>query len=131
LPCGTFAGDISKDSNLSIKEIIKNGRTKENSLGKIKYLRDTIQLKIIYRELPPYFCGFASTASLTQGIVKLKDTIVIISLCDMNKEIKNGNNISVFPCDSIGFSIDIVGNTNKYLNLIKQYKTYYGTINQK
>jgi len=70
-------------------------------IKRTQYLKNTIGINIIYREVPHYFCGTISTASLTIGFKNTHDTIAVISLCDMNNDIKIGDFIFIAPCDSI------------------------------
>ena len=94
-------------------------------LKQIMNLKDTIRIRIIYRELPTCFCGYLSTASLTTGIKDNKDTITAISFCDQDSLLKIADTVLLVPCDSNKFNPDIIGNNNTAINYIKHYKTYY------
>jgi hypothetical protein len=121
----------NNNSNETIRNIIENEKIEKETnkiLKRIKCLRDSIQIKVIYRKLPHSFCGVILTSSLTLGIIKKQDTIGIISECDMNNKIKIQDTITVRPCKTMSVDLGLIGNDN--LKLIKKYRTYFGEINQ-
>jgi hypothetical protein len=96
-----------------------------------KYLKDTLKVRVIYRELPMYYCGFLSTASLWLGVKNIHDTLTFISLCDRDSTINKNDIVYALPCDSIPFKIDIIGNKSELDNLTdysRQYSSYYCNI---
>jgi len=98
-------------------------------INKIEYLKDTIIISVIYRDIPQFYCGFFSSASITVGIKNKRDTVTIISLCDRDSLINIKDLLMVFPtcsADTIKFNIDFIGkNINNTMKYIREYKSYY------
>jgi hypothetical protein len=123
----------SKKAATSDKIDIKSKKYLEIIKG-YQYLKDTLKVKVIYRELPMAGCGIFSVASIWLGVNKKNDTIAFVSLCDQDSSIKINDVVYALPCDSIPFTVDFIGNhwdqseLDNLANYSRQYSTFYCNI---
>jgi len=90
-------------------------------------LDDTLTGQVLFHAKAPFLCGTLATASLTIVKTVPGDTIRVLELCNINKDIAKSALVKISPANKSTFGVTLPFDNNKEdCNILK---TCYGVIN--